>query len=59
VVTAILLALEALPDASDEAARPYVPQAELELERAWRHMREQFAHTHPQNRRTTPQCPTI
>jgi dipeptidyl aminopeptidase/acylaminoacyl peptidase len=33
--TAVLLAIEALPDAESANPRPYVPQAELALGRAW------------------------
>jgi WD40 repeat protein len=39
---AILLALEALPDSSSGASRPYVPEAELQLDRALRALREQL-----------------
>jgi WD40 repeat protein len=38
--TAILLALEALPDITNHLARPYVPEAKLQLDAAWRDLRE-------------------
>jgi WD40 repeat protein len=40
--TAMLLALEALPDTATGVARPYVPEAELQLDRAWRALRERL-----------------
>jgi WD40 repeat protein len=40
--TAILLALEALPDGTDGIARPYVPEAEFQLDGAWRALRERL-----------------
>jgi WD40 repeat protein/energy-coupling factor transporter ATP-binding protein EcfA2 len=40
--TAVLLALEALPDAADGISRPYVPEAELQLDSAWRDLRERL-----------------
>src|SRR5215470_12047901 len=39
---ALLLALEALPDAAAGIARPYVPEAEFELDEAWRALRERI-----------------
>src|SRR5262249_21243027 len=45
--TAMLLALEALPDSSAGITRPYVPESELQLDGAWREMREwQFLKGH-------------
>src|SRR5262249_22928924 len=38
--TAILLALEALPDGTAGIARPYVPRAKVLLDEAWRDLRE-------------------
>ena len=43
--TAALLAVEALPD-SVAGGRPYVPEAELQLDGAWRDLREQFVLGH-------------
>ena len=40
--TAILLALEALPDTAAGVTRPYVPEAELQLDGAWRALRERL-----------------
>ena len=40
--TAILLALEALPDDTARIARPYIPEAELQLDGALRHLRERL-----------------
>jgi hypothetical protein len=40
--SAVLLAVEALPDTSAEGVRPYVPEAELQLDGAWRDLREQL-----------------
>ena len=40
--TAMLLALEALPDAAAGVARRYVPEAELQLDGAWRALRERL-----------------
>jgi WD40 repeat protein len=40
--TAVLLALEALPDDTGETARPYVPEPELQLDGAWRNLRERL-----------------
>ena len=45
-VTAALLALEALPDAVAGTARPYVPEAELQLDGAWRDLRERLVLGH-------------
>src|SRR5258705_829169 len=48
--TAILLALEALPDTAAGVNRPYVPEAELQLDVAWRALRERLVlkgHTDP------------
>jgi len=42
VGTALLLALEALPDAATETSRPYVPEAEFALDSAWRVLRERM-----------------
>jgi hypothetical protein len=39
-MTAMLLALEALPDTTAGVTRPYVPEAELQLDGAWRALRE-------------------
>ena len=39
---AALLALEALPDAADGNDRPYVGEAELQLDSAWRGLRERL-----------------
>jgi hypothetical protein len=44
--TAVLLALEALPDEAAEIARAYVPESELQLDRAWRDLRERLV-LHP------------
>jgi WD40 repeat protein len=38
--TALLLALEALPDTARGVVRPYVPEAERELDGAWRALQE-------------------
>ena len=43
---AVLLALEALPDAAAGKDRPYVPEAELQLDGAWRELRERLALVH-------------
>ena len=43
---ALLLALEALPDTTAETARPYVPEAELQLDGAWRDLRDRFILDH-------------
>ena len=43
--TAILLALEALPDTAAGVTRPYVPEAELQLDGAWRALRERLVLT--------------
>jgi hypothetical protein len=40
--TAILLALEALPDDTAGIARPYIPEPEAQLDGAWRDLRERF-----------------
>ena len=40
--TAILLALEALPDDAAGIARPYVPEPELQLDGGWRDLRERL-----------------
>ena len=40
--TAVLLALEGLPDATAGIDRPYVPEAELQLNGAWRDLRERL-----------------
>jgi WD40 repeat protein len=40
--TAALLALEALPDREAGVDRPYVPEAELQLDGAWRDLRERL-----------------
>jgi WD40 repeat protein len=45
-VTALLLALDALPDAASGNARPYVPEAELQLDGAWRNLRERLILDH-------------
>jgi WD40 domain-containing protein len=42
VGTALLLALEALPDPAGVVARPYFPEAELALDQAWRALRERI-----------------
>lgn len=42
VGTALMLALEALPDAEAGISRPYVPEAEVQLDRAWRVLRERL-----------------
>jgi WD40 repeat protein len=44
--TAALLALEALPDAVAGTARPYVPEAEVQLDGALRDLREQLVTHH-------------
>ena len=44
--TAVLLALEALPDAAAGTDRPYVPEAELQLDGAWRDLRERLVLGH-------------
>jgi hypothetical protein len=41
VGTALALALEALPGGADDVDRVYVAEAELQLEGAWRSLREQ------------------
>jgi WD40 repeat protein len=38
----LLLALEALPDGTAGIARPYIPEPELQLDGAWRDLRERF-----------------
>ena len=38
----MLLALEALPDTAAGVTRPYVPEAELQLDGAWRALRERL-----------------
>jgi WD40 repeat protein len=43
---AVLLALEALPDAAGRIARAYVPEAELQLNGAWRDLRERLILNH-------------
>ena len=40
--TAVLLALEALPDHAAGTNRPYVPESELQLDGAWRDLRERL-----------------
>ena len=40
--TAVLLAVEGLPDATAGIDRPYVPEAELQLNGAWRDLRERL-----------------
>jgi hypothetical protein len=40
--TAVLLALEALPDDTAGITRPYVPQSRFQLSGAWRDLRERF-----------------
>ena len=40
--SAVLLALAALPDAAAGNSRPYVPEAELQLDSGWRGLREQL-----------------
>jgi hypothetical protein len=40
--TALLLALEALPDTIAGTARPYVPEAEVAVDEAWRSLRERI-----------------
>jgi hypothetical protein len=40
--TTVLLALEALPDDAGGASRPYVPEAELQLDSGWRDLRERL-----------------
>ena len=42
VGAAVLLALEALPDTDSGTDRPYVPEAELQLDAGWRNLRERF-----------------
>jgi WD40 repeat protein len=44
--SAALLALEALPDALAGTARPYVPEAELQLDSPWRHLGERLVLGH-------------
>jgi hypothetical protein len=44
--TAVLLALEALPDSAAGTDRPYVPEAELQLDGAWRDLRERLVLGH-------------
>jgi hypothetical protein len=44
--TAVLLALEALPDAAAGVVRPYVPEAELQLDGTWRDLRERLVLGH-------------
>src|SRR5262249_37577816 len=43
--TAALLALEALPDDTVGVSRPYVPEPELQLDGAWRDLRERLVLT--------------
>jgi WD40 repeat protein len=43
--SAVLLALEALPDNSAGITRDYVPEAELQLDSAWRNLRERLTLT--------------
>jgi len=43
---AVLLALEALPDVAAGTPRPYVPEAELQLDGAWRDLRERIVLGH-------------
>jgi hypothetical protein len=40
--TATLLSLEALPDSNASITRPYVPEPELQLDGAWRELRERL-----------------
>jgi WD40 repeat protein len=42
VGSTVLIALEALPDSAAGLNRPYVPEAELQLDGAWRDLREQL-----------------
>jgi WD40 repeat protein len=42
----VLLALEALPDAAAGGDRPYVPEAELQLDGAWRDLRDRIVLGH-------------
>ncbi len=44
--SAVLLALEALPDDAAGIDRPYVPEAELQLDGAWRDLRERLVLGH-------------
>jgi len=44
--SAVLLALEALPDLAAGTPRPYVPEAELQLDGAWRDLRERIVLGH-------------
>jgi WD40 repeat protein len=44
--TALVLSLEALPHGTDEVDRPYVPEAELQLDSAWRGLRERLVLGH-------------
>jgi WD40 repeat protein len=44
--SAILLALEALPDVDAGIARPFVPEAEYQLDGAWRALRERLLIAH-------------
>jgi WD40 repeat protein len=44
--SAVLLALEALPDAASGVDRPYVPEAELQLDSAWRLLGERLVLGH-------------
>ena len=43
---AVLLALEALPDGAAGIDRPYIPEAELQLDGAWRDLRERLVLGH-------------
>ena len=45
--SAALLALEALPDDAAGIIRPYVPEVELQLDGAWRALRERLVLSHP------------
>jgi WD40 repeat protein/Tfp pilus assembly protein PilF len=45
VGTALVLALEALPGAEAGISRPYVPEAEVQLDHAWRLLRERSIFT--------------
>jgi WD40 repeat protein/energy-coupling factor transporter ATP-binding protein EcfA2 len=44
--TAVLFALEALPDAAVATVRPYIPEAELQLDGAWRDLCERLVLGH-------------
>jgi WD domain, G-beta repeat len=46
VGTAVLLALEALADTAAGSDRPYLPGAELQIDRAWRALRERLVLGH-------------